>query len=184
MKMKPLMLVSLALLFSVVGHAKAGLIGSTVDVKIFYPDLNTLYQDYGQQAVNPTAFFSHFQETFTVSDSQIIFTAPSGSSGSFGTESFNGPVYDFLNSGNLISGLFLDPTTTLSGFSQSDITLTSDGAGGQLVELNVQGLNWNPSDNVTVDVATSVAAPEPSTLSLFGIGVAIVAWKRRRLTAA
>lgn len=121
--------------------------GSMVDVAIYYPTQNALFADYGTKTVSPTAMFAmNFFESATISVTQITFTSPSNTSGDFGP-GFNGIVYDFLNSGNLITGVTLDGATTLLGFTQSDMTLTSDGAGGQFVELNVAGLHYNPSDN-------------------------------------
>ena len=71
--------------------------------QIYYPDLSTLQQDYGSQLVNPTAFFSLFEgETTTITNTQIIYTSPAF----FGTyiiASFNGYVFDFFDSGTLIT---------------------------------------------------------------------------------
>jgi hypothetical protein len=169
MKRVTLGLAVLALLFGGGKLAKAGLIGSTVDTKLYYPDLNSLLRDYGEQVVNPAAFFSSLDgETTTITNTQIIYISPSYF-GIYNTGIFNGYVYDFLNSGNLITKATVDPSSTLSGFDPSKVKLTSDGAGGQLVELNLnQGLFFSPGASVVLDVTTS-AVPEPSTLTLLGI---------------
>lgn len=92
-------------------------------------------------------------------------------------------------SGNLISGVTVDGVTNVLGFSASQILLTSDGAGGQLVELNIQDLLFTPGSNVTVDVATDVATkvPEPTSLALFGLstltGAVYCGWRRRKQPA-
>jgi hypothetical protein len=153
-------------LFGGARQANADLIGLTVDAKLYIPDLKTLQQDYGTQVVNPTAFFSlSFTETTTITGTQIIYTSPT-ISGTYLTASFNGYVFDFLNSGNLITKLTVDPSSTLSGFNPSFATLTSDGAGGQLVGVNLgQGLNYSSRATVVLDVTTS-AVPEPSSLVL------------------
>ena len=57
MKRAILGLAVLALLFGGVRQAKAGLIGTTVDTKFYYPDLSTLQQDYGSQLVESHGFF-------------------------------------------------------------------------------------------------------------------------------
>ena len=173
----------LALLFGGVRQAKADLIGVTVDTKFYEPDLKTLQQDFGSQVVNPTAFFSLFStESTTITDTQIIYTSPTHS-GTYVTASFNGYVYDFLNSGNLITKVTVDPSSTLSGFDPKRVTLTSDGAGGQLVGLDLgQGLNFSPGATVVLDV-NPAAVPEPSILTLLGIGAACslgYAWRRRQ----
>ncbi len=187
MKRAVLMVVAIPLLLGGAGHARADLIGLTVDVSVYYPNRNTLLEDYGQQTVNPTATFAlNYGETTTISNTQIIFTAPP-SQGLFGAGSFNGLVYDFLNSGTLISGVTLDTSsTTLSGVTQSDVILASDGNGGQFVEINVAGLSFNASDKVTVNVTT---LPEPSGIALLGLSVACLAtgyslWRRKLLLAA
>ena len=165
-----------------VGQAKAGLIGTTVDVKFYYPNLSTLYQDFGSKLVNPTAFYTLYNgETTTISDTQITYTSPL-SSGTYASPSYNGYVYDFLNSGNLITKVTIDASSTLTGFSMASVMLTSDGAGGQLVGINLnQGLNFSPGASVVLDINPSAAVPEPSSLTLLCVGAlgAFVATRRR-----
>lgn len=177
---------ALVLLLGGLGQARAGLIGSTVDVEGYSPNLNTQYQNFGQQTVNPTATFAlGNNENTTISNTQIIYTGPPGS-GTYGGGSFNGFVYDFLESGNLISGVTIDAATTLSGFNLSDLTLASDGAGGQSVELNVAGLSFNADDSVVLDVTTN-SVPEPSSLIMLSlpiIGILVYCRLRRAVPVA
>jgi hypothetical protein len=167
MKRLILGLAALTLVAGDVGQAKAGLIDTTVDTKFYYPNISTVYSDFGTEVVNPTAFFSLYNnETTLITNTQIIYTGPDGS-GTYASPAFNGYVYDFLDVGNLITSVTVDPSSTLAGFSQSSVTLTSDGAGGQLVELNLnQGLNFGPDNTVVLDIST---VPEPSSLTLLGI---------------
>jgi hypothetical protein len=190
MKRAILGLAVLALLFGGMRQARAGgLIGTTVDTKFYEPNLSTLQQDYGSQVVNPTAFFSLFiGETATITNTQIIYTSPTFS-GTYVTAPFNGYVFDFLNSGNLITNVTVDPSSTLSGFDPSKyLTLTSDGAGGQLVELNLgQGLNFSPGATVVLDVTTPSTVPEPYSVALLGIGAVCslgYGWRRRQRAAS
>jgi hypothetical protein len=174
MKCATLVLVTLALLLGGVGQAKAGFIGSTVDVSFFYPNIQTLYQDFGKKVVNPTATWSlYIGESTTITNTQILYYSPP-SSGTYASEPFNGYVYDFLGSGNLITGVTVDPSSTLSGFNSSYVKLTSDGAGGQLVELNLGGgLPFGANASVVLDVTASASAvPEPASFTLLGIGAA------------
>ena len=184
MKRLILVLAALTLMAGDAKQAKAGLIGTTVDVKFYYPNINTVYQDFGSKVVNPTAFFSlYIGETTTITNTQIIYTSPP-SSGTYTSTSFNGYVYDFLNSGNLITNVTVDPSSTLTGFSPSSVKLVSDGAGGQLVELNLgQGLSFTPGATVVLDVNPTAAVPEPSSLALLCIGALgpfVAAWRMKR----
>ena len=156
-----------ALLVGGQGRAMAGLVGLSVDAKFFDPDLKTFQQDYGTKLVNPTALFAlSFTETTTITNNQIIYTSPTNF-GTYQTAAFNGYVFDFLNSGNLIAKVTIDSSSTLSGFSSSFATLTTDGMGGQLVGVNLgQGLSFSPGASVVLDVTT---VPEPSSIVLVGI---------------
>ena len=77
---------------------------------------------------------------------------------------------DFALRRRLITGVTVDAATNVSPV----VTLTSDGSGGQLIEINLQGQPFVPGFNVTLDVATGTV-PEPSTLMLAGIGALAVA---------
>lgn len=190
MKRSVLMVAGLILFFGGVGQARAAsLIGSTVDVSFYYPNLQTLYEDFGTQVVNPTASWTlYIGETTTITSTQIVYHSPT-SSGQYATEPFNGYVYDFLNSGNLITGVTIDPSSTLSGFNSSYVKLTPDGAGGQLVQLNLGGgLSFSPAASVVLDVSFGPASsvPEPASLTLFvfgAVGALGYVWLRRRQTA-
>ncbi len=185
MKRLILLLFALALLLGGVGQAKAGLMGYEVDVSFYYPNRPTLYQDFGKHFVNPTASWTLFGgETTTLTNTQILYYSPPAA-GQYQTQPFNGYVYDFLHSGNLITGVTVDPSSTLSGFTSKYVKLTSDGAGGQFVELDLGGgLFFGPDASVVLDVTTSTSAvPEPATLTMLGFGIAGLAgygWRRRK----
>ena len=178
----------LALLLGGVGQARAGLVGSTVHATYDFP-YGTLYQDNGTQIVtSPSVSFTASDPTGyvflteTVSDTQIsLQTNDIG----LWSGPFQGPLFDFLGSGNLISGVTVNGATNWPGFDQSRVTLISDGAGGQIIEVNLGGLNVTVSSDVILDVTTS-SVPEPSTLLVWsGLGAigAVMAYRRKRRAA-
>jgi hypothetical protein len=172
MKRAILILAVMGLLFGGMTQAKAGgLIGSTVNSTYYFPTPTSVYEDDGTQVVNPTASFLAFDTVGElVTNTQIILSNPFNLDTSFTSASFNGPVFDFIGSGNLITGVTIDSATNVSPV----VTLTSDGSGGQLISINLQGQPFVPGFNVTLDVATGTV-PEPSTLMLAGIGALAVA---------
>jgi hypothetical protein len=171
---------ALAVLLVSAGQAKAQMIGSTVDVEFYYPDLQHLFQDFGTKTVNPTAMWTLFgTETTTITDTKISYFSPT-TSGAYQVQAFNGYVYHFINSGNLIKTVTVDPSSTLTGFDPSTrLHLVSDGAGGQLVEMDLgQGLSYAPLASVILDVN---AVPEPSSTALLATAVAgLFGYCRRR----
>jgi hypothetical protein len=173
----------LALLLSAANNAHAGLIGSTVNSTYYFPDLSSPFENDGTQVVNPTANFNPFGEVGeVVSDSQIVLTNTAGIELFFSPGAFNGPVFDFTG-GQTITGVSLDGASTVTPVS---ITLSPDGSGGQLVAINMEGLPFPADANVTVDVQTTGAAPEPASLTMLGIGAFGLlgyAWKRRKTAA-
>ncbi len=179
MKYAILIVAALAALVGDAGQARAGLLGATVNSTYYYPDLATVNEPDGTLVVAPTATFTAFgvlQEV--VSDTQIVLTIVVGTS-PFGFGTFNGPVFDFIGSGNLISGVTVDGSTTVGGFDASLVTLTTDGAGGQFMEVNLQSILFGASANITLDVST---VPEPASMILCGLGALglFVAARRRR----
>ena len=107
-----------------------------------------------------------------VTDTQIILTNVLGVDLILTGGSFNGPVFDFIGSGNLIQSVALDPASNVTPIA---FTLTPDGAGGQFVQINLEGLPFPTDSNVTIDVSTAAAVPEPSTLVLAGVGALVIA---------
>ena len=168
------MLAVLAFLLGGVGQANADLIGTTVEGLYGEPTATTIYQNFGTYVVNPTATFlvtpANAQAEIT-SDQIVLTFFPSN--GTFFSTAFNGPISDFsIDSGSLITGVAVDAATNLPGLNSSRVNLTSDGSGGQLVEVNFEGLHFTGGENVTLDISTASATPEPATLTLLGIGIA------------
>jgi hypothetical protein len=159
--------------------AMAGLVGLNVNSTYYIPDLSTPSENDGTQLINPTASFSAFGSIGEfVTDSQIIISNPGNLDETFFNSVFNGPVFDFLNSGTLIQSVTIDGATNVSPI----VTVTSDGAGGQLVEVNLSAQPFRPGFDVTLDVHTS-SVPEPSGFVLLSAGLAsigVFCWMNRR----
>jgi hypothetical protein len=143
-----------------------------------FPNVNTVYEDDGTKTV-PATFLAFGDIGESVTDTQIQISNPGQIVSGFVPGAFNGPSFDFLGSGNLIVSVTVDPASQAPGFDASRLSLSPDGSGGQLVQINFEGLPIYPDFNAIVDVNT---APEPASLSLmvFGvIGAAGYAWRRR-----
>jgi hypothetical protein len=157
-------------------QVRAGLIGDDVNGQWFYPNLSTPIQNMGTTLVNPTAVFellvggSVTHQVFTtVTDQNISISVTNDAGDHFGSATFNGPSLDFLSPASQITGISIDPATNVAGFNLSQVSLVSDGSGGQFVDINVQGLTI-PTNNwlVSLDVKS---VPEPSTLVLGALGL-------------
>jgi hypothetical protein len=185
MKRFCLFVAALALVFGGVGQARAGLAGVSVNSTYYFPDTGSPFENDGTQTI-PASFNAFGEVGESVTNTQIILTNIVGDDLSFTPASFNGPIFDFINSGSLISGVTIDGATNVP-ITASDITLTTDGAGGQLVEVNLQSLPFNTDFNVTLDVATS-AVPEPCSIALLGTATVSLAgffgWRRRQAAVA
>jgi hypothetical protein len=189
MKRAILILATLAFLFGGSAQTWASLVGTTVNSSMYYQ--GSVTEDDGTETVNPTASFivgagenpgGILGETVSATQIVLGITNSNVQSVGFKPGSFNGPVFDFINSGNLITGVTVDSATNLA-FTASDITLTTDGSGGQLVELNLQSLAFVSGSNVTVDVTTGSSVPEPSTFivwsGLAALGLIGCVWRHR-----
>jgi hypothetical protein len=78
---------------------------------------------------------------------------------------YNGIAINLLSSGSF-SSVTVDPSTNMAGFGAGNISFTAD-----QIEINWEGLAFNASTVVTLDVADPPAVPEPSTLGLADAGL-------------
>jgi hypothetical protein len=156
------------------------LLGSTVNVSAYYPDLSSLYTDAGNQVVGagveyPAGSISGYAESIDLSDTQIEVGIPVAVS--FTPVTFNGFVITDL------SGVFLS-ASYVSGVLPASISI----AGNQLF-LNYQGVSTSAAGNTIIDVTTNgvAATPLPAALPLFATGLAglgLLGWRRKRKQVA
>lgn len=161
-------------------EAKAGVaLGSSVTAAYYFNGFPVTPAT--TETISPTADFILDQDLIatTVSTTQVNLSY-SGSVPDFTPAMFNGPQFDFINSGGAITSVTLDPSTNFPGasFSASDLSLTTDGTGGQLLDINFEGQPINGGFNVTVDL-NSAETPEPTTLTMTGLGIAALVIARR-----
>ena len=162
------------------GQAYAGgLLGASIQGQYYFPNLSSPDGGpLGPLVVNPTAGFQFGVAggiTFTISDTTMT-TAYAG--GGAEGAAFNGAVFTVESGGSPITGVAIDPATTVLNFDLSRVAFT-----GTTFSENVQGLDFG-ARTITLDFEFgSSAVPEPSTLIPAGIAclVGLGAYARKRL---
>ena len=170
----------LALAASGSAHAQ-GLLGDTVNLTYFFPDLSSPFEDDGNQAVSPQASFVSFGQIATTVNANSIDSGNSIVGGlSFTGASFNGVVITDLTHSNII-GVTIDAASNMGGFDLSRVSFT-----GNSVSLNFSGLITDTGTQAIVDIQTRGGVPEPATWAMMisGFGLLGAAARRRRTLAA
>jgi len=159
--------------------ASAQFTGDQVNATYFYPTVNTVYQDVGNQFISPAATWTFTNGIVATANSSSI--ALSLNPNTFGAAPFNGAVFTDLTHSNII-GASLDASSNLAGFDASRLTFTSNS-----VSFNFQGLSNIPQSLVRANVQFSGgvgAVPEPDmwAMMLVGFGGIGVAARSRRFS--
>ena len=151
------------------GQAYAGLLGASIEGQYYYPNLSSPDgAPLGPVVVNPTASFDFSiagDITFTFSDTTMktVFAAGSASGATF-----NGAVFTVESGGSPITGVTIDPATTVLNFDLSRVSFT-----GTTISENVEGLTFGDR-TITLDLQFgSSAVPEPSTLITAAVAVVV-----------
>jgi len=159
--------------------AQAGLLGDSVTVDyIFGATKDTVLQSLGSGTViaSGTTFNSFGQTDFKVFDTAITITDILGSSVNFTPNTFNGYRLTNLTGLPAITGLTIDPATTLAGFTASRISFDATH-----VWVNLSDLTTQPGLNVKLNMQFGASSvPEPATFGFVGLSLASLVLLRRR----
>jgi hypothetical protein len=177
--MRRLLLLSIFTLPMLFTPLRAGVLaGHTVNLVYYFPNPSSPVDSPPNQTAAATFvgvvggdFDLHVNDTTVIADNFFVATF-------FNSTTFNGWVLTDL-SGSPITGVTVDGATTMPGFSASNLSFTANS-----ITVNWQGLSFDPTTVVQLDInGGGAAAPEPATFALIGLGVAGIAFARRRRTS-
>ena len=169
----------LCLMLGMAGPAWAGgLLYDSVDAQYLVPTISTVNEDLGVQTIDPTASWVFIDTVFlTATNSTIQLYVPPDHAIGFSSLPFAGFGFTDLTNNPGITGVTIDPSSTVPGFDLSRVTFTSD-----QVFLNFSTLGIGSGQQVLLDLNfASNTVPEPSSLTLTGIAVLVgfFAWSMR-----
>jgi hypothetical protein len=171
---------SLAMALGFVGlclPAHASLIGSTVDVRNYYPNLATLISDAGSTTVSGALEYPNVASfAMDITDTQILIEWAGPGNSSFTGAAFNG--FEFLFSGVTIAGATVNGSNTFLGSPAINIV-------GNNIFLNYSGVQTGTGPTTSIiDVTTSASGvPEPGTLTLLAAGLLGLGFRYKRRSA-
>jgi len=154
----------------------------TVEVRVLYPDKNTIYASLGDQILEPGS-----TDIFALQNAQVFFFVTENSlqikdnlAGPFiwGAAPFNG-IQLLYQTGANITGVSVDSTTSLPNFGSNVSFDSSD------VFVNMQGLVLQPDTVVKLNIATDqveTSVPEPASWMVVATGLiaGMIGLRRKR----
>lgn len=175
--MKKLMMVTALALTAMTGSSHAALLGSTVDVDFYFPDISSLFCNSGSAVVGAGVEYAAGCSGFSPVSIDVTGTQVIVDSGGFGwsSGSFNGFVMSIL-SGPTITSLAYN--LTLSTMGSTGISFT-----GTSMSFNFASQG---SGTAVFDIGTGLSeVPIPAALPLLGsaLGFMALAGRRKRKLA-
>ena len=158
-------------------HA-ASFLGSTVDVTYYLPDSSTPYPgSSGDYVVGAGVEVPNLvgEVSLDISASSILVNF--FREATFSNYAFNGWVLsDQSNNLAAITGVTINPASTLGGFNQSNVSWSADS-----ISVNWSGLSFTSETILLLDVTfASTAVPEPGTWAMMLIGFGAMGLYLRR----
>ena len=160
----------------ITGTARAGLLGSVVNVSAYFPDTNTIFEAGGNVTVSsaieyPTNSFLNYDRfaQIDITDNQVIIENTLNSPAPFNAGLFNGFVLTII-SGPAISSAVVDPS------SQANPVWIAVQNGNKLW-VNFEGETVGAGARTIIDINL---VPEPSATDLLGLSVPLLLALRRR----
>lgn len=150
--------------------AHAGLLGSTVDTNVYYPDTSSAFATAGTAVVGPSIEYSDLASFnfWTLDFTDTTLTVTMRSTVFFNPAAMLGPGIAVTKGAAIASATFL------SGHELAGLTVQN----GRLF-LNYSGLRISQGEQTTIAIATQ-PVPEPATMAALGLGVAGMIRRRKR----
>ena len=172
----------LHLMLGAAGQVRAGgLLGDSIDAQYLVPTISTVNVELGAQTVDPTASWIFLDTVFiTATNSTILLYVPPDRAIGFSSLPFAGFGFTDMTNNPGITGVTIDPSSTVPGFDSSRVMFTSS-----QVFANFSTLGIGAGQQVLLDLTFgSNVVPEPSSLTLAGIaslaGLGMVVWRRTK----
>lgn len=180
MHLKKMTLVASFAILGISQAASASLLGDSITAEYYIPNLSSPYPPATTQTVTSGgALYPGFGGglfDLTVTPSQVIadnFT----SEDSFSADAFNGFV--LTDNTKPFDPVSVDALTNMLGFGAANVTVS----GNQLF-INWQGLSFNASTKVVLDVGALSAVPLPAAALLFMPGLGLLGFMACRQKTA